>query len=71
MVIPGLAKYKATGQDCPAVILNPLLLLKDVRAAFELYLSELKDRDSKHDLLRANFKSKFSSSFGVDVSGAV
>ena len=71
VIIPGLAKYKSTGLNCPMVTLNPLLLLNDVRAAFEQYLSELKDRDTKHDQLRANFKSKFSSSFGVDVTGAV
>ena len=71
VIVPGLAKYNTTGLDCPTVILNPLLLLKDVRTSFEQYIGELKDRDTKHDQLRANFKSKFSSSFGIDVTGAV
>lgn len=70
VINPGLVKYKATSSDCPTVLLNPLILFRDVRAAYDLYLIELKNRDAKFDQSRANFKSKFSRSFGVDVTGA-
>lgn len=66
----GLVKYKSSGADCPSIIVNPLILLADLDDAFESYVQELKDRDSKNDDLRAKFKKKFSSSFGVDVNTA-
>jgi hypothetical protein len=67
----GMLKYKSSGADCPAVIIDPLALLEDLLKSFEAYVGELKDRDPRHDALRAKFKNKFSSSFGVDVTQAV
>jgi hypothetical protein len=64
----GYVKYKGSGSDCPAVVVNPLRLLEDLAKVFDGYLKDLKDRDPKHNQLRANFKDKFSKSFGVDVS---
>lgn len=64
----GKVKYKDTGTDCPSVIINPLILLKDVTAAFEKYIREL--MDPSKTALRDNFKKKFSTSFGVDLSAA-
>lgn len=66
----GLLRYKDSGLDCPVVIVDPLTLLDDLSKSFEVYLDELKDRDPKNDSLRARFKDKFSSSFGIDVSSA-
>ena len=68
--VSGLVKYKSSGADCPSVIVNPLTLLEDLDETFEAYLRELKDRDPKNDQLRANFKKKFSTSFGIDVNTA-
>ncbi|HEX3526145.1 MAG TPA: hypothetical protein VH988_03685 [Thermoanaerobaculia bacterium] len=62
--VPGHVKYKKSGTCCPSIIVNPLTLLKDLEETFEAYLGNLKDRDQKNDHLRANFKEKFSSSFG-------
>lgn len=66
----GYVKYKGSGSDCPAVVVNSLKLLEDLSKVFDGYLKDLKDRDPKHDQLRTNFKDKFSKSFGVDVSSA-
>jgi hypothetical protein len=68
--VSGLVKYTGSGADCPSVIINPLKLLGQLGAAFEVYLQELKDRDPKNDQLRENFKKKFSASFGIDIRGA-
>jgi hypothetical protein len=66
----GLLRYKATGAECPSVILNPLILLNDLQEAFDVYLEELNDRRGNNDRLRENFKAKFSGSFGVDITAA-
>lgn len=66
----GYTKYKSSGADCLSVVVNPLKLLADVSKVFECYIQDLKNRDSKYDQLRVNFKDKFSKSFGVDVSSA-
>jgi hypothetical protein len=68
--VSGLVKYKSSGADCPSVIVNPLKLLEGLNEAFEAYLQELKERDPKNDQLRENFKRKFSTSFGIDISTA-
>jgi hypothetical protein len=68
--ISGAAKYKASGADCAGIIVNPFKLLEDLEEAFDAYFRELKDRDQKQDQLRENFKKKFSTSFGVDISTA-
>jgi len=47
-----------------------MALLEDLNKTFEAYLRELKDRDPKNDPLRANFKKKFLTSFGIDISTA-
>jgi len=67
----GHVKYKSCGSDCPSVVLNPLQLLCDLSNVFENYLANLKNRDSRYDELRVNFKNKFARSFGVDVRSAV
>ncbi|OGT71677.1 MAG: hypothetical protein A3I78_05750 [Gammaproteobacteria bacterium RIFCSPLOWO2_02_FULL_56_15] len=67
----GYTKYAATGLDCPAVLVNPWLLLDQVKAALVRYVANLKDRDVKFDELRDRFKHKFTESFGVDIKGAV
>jgi len=67
----GMLKYKSSGADCPVVIVDPLAMLGELLKAFESYLGELKDRDHRHDGLRANFKKKFTTSFGVDVTNAL
>lgn len=37
---------------------------------FALYLRNLKDKNVAFNLLRDNFKKKFSDSFGIDISAA-
>lgn len=67
----GLVRYKSSGANCPSVILNPLSLLADLRSAFEAYLGELTDPATKYLHLRKNFKSRFTTSFGIDISRAI
>lgn len=81
MIVPGLGTAfevrptgnltYADGADCPSVVLNPLILLGDLSECSAAYLSEVKKDDPPNDSLRANFKKKFSDSFGVDVTAAV
>lgn len=66
----GYVKYAASNADCPSVTINPLMLLTDLSTVFQDYVQDLNRHDPKHDQLRANFKVKFSSAFGVDVSSA-
>lgn len=68
--LSGPIKYKSSGAYCPCVVVNPMTLLEDLDKTFEAYLRELKDRDPKNDPLRANFKKKFSTSFGIDINTA-
>jgi len=63
-------KYNTDGTDCPAVVIDPRELLRDVEAVFQAYLSDLKNADPQHNSLRANFKKKLSRCFGVDVTTA-
>lgn len=65
----GLVKYQATGDDCPSVVLNPRILLVDLRRAFEEYFAALVDPVTE-EKYRENFKSRFSSSFGIDIHEA-
>jgi hypothetical protein len=69
-VVSGLVKYRGSGADCTTVIVDPLKLLKELDKRFESYVRELKNRQSKHNQLRENFKKKFSTSFGIDVTTA-
>jgi hypothetical protein len=63
----GLTTYSADRTDCPTVSINPLRLLDDLKAYFARYIHNLKSPDSRFDTLRANFKTKFTDSFGVAV----
>jgi hypothetical protein len=63
----GSTTYSADGSDCPTVSINPLLLLGDLKVYFATYIANLKHTDSQFDTLRANFKTKFTDSFGVTV----
>jgi hypothetical protein len=70
----GHARYGSTatpslvGGECPVVIVYPEHLFREVLAFFGEYIRDLKDKDPQYDGLRSNFKSKFSESFGVDLS---
>ena len=66
----GYTKYAASGADCPTVLLDPWLLLDQVKTALAGYVANLKNRDPKFDQLRDRFKHKFTESFGVDIKGA-
>lgn len=66
----GLARYADSGLPCPTVILDPLALFSDLVSAFDAYLGDLQERSPTQDALRANFKRKFSTSFGIDITGA-
>lgn len=67
----GYLKYAASGASCPSVIVNPWRLFKDIEKVFNRYLKRLKNRNAAHEPLRGKFRTKFSDSFGVDISGAV
>lgn len=66
----GYVKYKSSGSDCAAVVVNPRALLEDLSGVFEGYLRDLKNPDPRHGPLRTKFKDKFSRSFGLDVRSA-
>jgi hypothetical protein len=65
----GLTTY-AGGADCPTVMIDPWRLRDRVRAVFDAYVTRLLDPAPANNLLRLQFKSKFTESFGVDVSNA-
>ena len=67
----GHLKYASTKAACPSVIVNPWRLFNDIEKVFDLYLKRLKNPDASHEPLRSKFRTKFSDSFGVDISGAV
>lgn len=64
-------KYTADGSDCPSVIIDPWALLERVKSMLGGYVRNLKDPDPGFETLRANFRTKFSEAFGVDISEAV
>jgi hypothetical protein len=64
----GFTKYQ-DGTDCPTVIIDPWQLLAKVKGVLSEYIAQLKNRDAANDLLRQMFKTKFTESFGVDISG--
>ena len=66
----GFTKYARDNADCPTVLVNPWLLLDQVKAELEAYVGELKTPAPRFDELRACFRSKFSDSFGVDITDA-
>lgn len=53
------------GQPCPSVVINPWLLFDDLEQFFQMYLAKLKQRD--HQFV-GHFKTKFSDSFGIDIT---
>ena len=65
----GNAQY-ADGSDCPTVIVDPHQLLDALDRVLEQYISDLLNSDPAHNDLRAAFKAKFASSFGVDLASA-
>jgi hypothetical protein len=73
-IVTGHAKYGSRGSrippgtDCPVVIVEPEHLFGEVVTFFESYLKNLKRNESKYELLRDNFKKKFSDSFGIDIT---
>lgn len=67
-VSSGPVEYAVSGAPCPYVVVAPITLLADVSRALDNYLDSLHDRDAGYDPLRANFKRKFSNSFGIDIT---
>jgi len=65
----GFTSYVAGG-DCPTVLVDPWRILDRVRDVFNAYLNRILDPNLANDILRTQFKFKFSESFGVDVTGA-
>jgi hypothetical protein len=64
------ATHSDPGMDCPVVVICPEHLFNEVMTFFTSYLNRLKDKSDENDLLRDNFKMKFTDSFGVDISSA-
>lgn len=65
----GNTRY-ADGSDCPTVVIDPHQLLDALDRVLEQDISDLLSSDSAHNALRAAFKAKFASSFGVDLASA-
>ncbi len=65
----GITTYDS-GDDCCTVVLDPTTLLAALETLFETYISNLLDTDMNYDTLRANFKKKFTSSYGIDINAA-
>lgn len=65
----GITTY-ADGSDCVSVILDPLKLFEVLTTVFKKYPKDLLDPDPAHDLIRVNFKAKFTTSFGIDITAA-
>lgn len=66
----GLATY-AGGADCPVVTIDPGRLFDAVHVRFQAYMMELLNPAAGFGPLRANFKTKFETSFGVPISTVV
>jgi hypothetical protein len=74
---PAIVRTQATGittyddgSACVSVILDPVKLFEGLKAIFEQYTRNLLDPDPAHDLVRVNFKAKFTTSFGIDITAA-
>lgn len=65
----GITKY-GDGRACVSVILDPLKLFEALKTVFQQYTANLLDPDPALDLLRVNFKAKFTTSFGIDITAA-
>jgi hypothetical protein len=60
-------EYVGAG-PCPTFVFDPWRVFDDTVVVFDKYLSDLKNRNFKHDDLRTKFKKKFSDAFGKDIS---
>lgn len=70
LVVPtGHTRY-ADGTDCPAVLVDPIRLFRELETIFERYVLNLLDPSPAYEPLRASFRKKFTSSFGIDITGA-
>lgn len=58
------------GRACPTVIIDPHQLLDALDQVLKQYVADLLNADPAHDPLRIAFKTKFGSSFGVDLASA-
>jgi len=65
----GMTTY-GSGGDCCTVVLDPTKLLTALETHFATYISNLLDTDMKNETLRANFKNKFTSNYGIDINAA-
>lgn len=62
----GFTSYGAGG-DCPTVMIDAWFFRDRVKVVLQNYLDRLVDPDPNNDVLRDNFKFKFTESFGVDI----
>jgi hypothetical protein len=72
---PGIVRYVASGHaryadgtDCTAVFVDPIRLFRKLETIFEEYIHNLLDR--AQTTLRNMFKRKFTSNYGIDITGA-
>ena len=65
----GLTRYQS-GADCPTVVIYPKLFLDALEAFLATYVSQLLNTDAAFVGLRTNFKTKFTASFGIDITNA-
>ncbi|QDV37529.1 hypothetical protein [Tautonia plasticadhaerens] len=75
---PGIVRYVAAGHavyadgtDCSSVFVDPIRLFRKLEGVYESYIAQLLDPDPSNENLRLMFKRKFTSNYGIDVSGAV
>lgn len=66
----GHATY-ANGDPCTAVFVDPIRLFRRLEDIFQEYIVQLLTPNAAYDHLRAMFKQKFTSSYGIDITNAV
>jgi hypothetical protein len=65
----GLTRYQG-GAFCPTVVIYPKLFLDAVEAFLVTYVSQLLNPGPEFIDLRTHFKSRFTASFGIDITNA-
>ena len=69
-IAPVVSTRYDDGSGCPTVRIDPTIVFDELESFLSGYLAELRNPDPAFDGLRSNFKTKFASSFGVDISSA-
>ncbi|WP_406696368.1 hypothetical protein V5E97_35790 [Singulisphaera sp. Ch08] len=69
-VDPDICTKYDDGRDCPTVRMDPTLIYPAVKTVFGQYINDLLTTDPNFDSRRELFKTKFSASFGEDLTNS-